>query len=40
MSFLASQVILHPVLSQSLKVWATTVGRDKVNAGLDTQMYF
>ncbi|KAF8581638.1 peroxisomal biogenesis factor 11 [Ramaria rubella] len=29
MSTMASQVILHPIVSQSLKVWATTLGRDK-----------
>jgi hypothetical protein len=25
------QVIMHPVVSKSLKIWATTLGRDKVN---------
>ncbi|KAG8833448.1 Peroxisomal membrane protein PMP27 [Serendipita sp. 411] len=25
----AGQVIMHPVLSKSLKIWATTLGRDK-----------
>jgi len=29
MASIASQIILHPVVSQSIKVWATTVGRDK-----------
>ncbi|KAF8506429.1 peroxisomal biogenesis factor 11 [Gautieria morchelliformis] len=29
MSSIASQVILHPIVSQSLKLWATTAGRDK-----------
>lgn len=24
------QVIMHPVVSKSLKIWATTLGRDKV----------
>ena len=30
MATVASQVILHPVVSQGLKVLSTTVGRDKV----------
>ena len=25
-----SQVVMHPVVSHSLKVWGTTLGRDKV----------
>jgi hypothetical protein len=25
------QVIMHPVVSKSLKIWATTLGRDKVS---------
>ncbi|KAJ3558037.1 hypothetical protein NM688_g1146 [Phlebia brevispora] len=29
MTSVAAQVVLHPVVSQSLKVWSTTVGRDK-----------
>jgi len=29
MSGIASQVILHPTASQTLKLWSTTVGRDK-----------
>ncbi|KAF8526421.1 peroxisomal biogenesis factor 11 [Gautieria morchelliformis] len=29
MSSIASQVVLHPIVSQSLKLWATTAGRDK-----------
>jgi hypothetical protein len=28
------QVIMHPVVSKSLKIWATTLGRDKVNPEL------
>lgn len=31
MAIIASQVVLHPVVSQSLKVGGTTLGRDKVN---------
>lgn len=31
MSTAASQIILHPTVSQSLKVLSTTVGRDKVS---------
>jgi len=34
MSTAASQLILHPVLSQSLKVLSTTLGRDKVYRGI------
>lgn len=30
MATVASQLILHPVVSQSLKILSTTVGRDKV----------
>lgn len=30
MATVASQVILHPVVSQGLKILSTTVGRDKV----------
>ena len=30
MATVASQVILHPVVSQSLKILSTTIGRDKV----------
>lgn len=30
MAAIASQVVLHPVVSQSLKMGHTTVGRDKV----------
>lgn len=29
MATVAQQVILHPAVSQSLKVWSTTLGRDK-----------
>ncbi|KAF8516143.1 peroxisomal biogenesis factor [Hysterangium stoloniferum] len=29
MASIASQIILHPVVSQSLKLWSTTIGRDK-----------
>jgi peroxin-11B len=29
MASVASQVILHPLVSRTLKVWSTTVGRDK-----------
>jgi peroxin-11B len=29
MASFASQLILHPLVSQTLKVWSTTVGRDK-----------
>ena len=31
MATVASQVILHPVMSQGLKILSTTVGRDKVS---------
>lgn len=31
MSGIASQVILHPTASQTLNLWSTTVGRDKVS---------
>ena len=30
MSTVAAQVVFHPVVSQSLKTWSTTLGRDKV----------
>lgn len=30
MADVASQVILHPLVSQSIKVLATTLGRDKI----------
>jgi len=29
-----SQVVMHPVVSHSLKVWGTTLGRDKVGPDL------
>ncbi|KAF9508283.1 hypothetical protein BS47DRAFT_1373705 [Hydnum rufescens UP504] len=29
MADLASQLVFHPILNRSLKLWATTVGRDK-----------
>ncbi|KAI0094615.1 peroxisomal biogenesis factor 11 [Irpex rosettiformis] len=29
MATIAQQVVFHPVVSESLKVWSTTVGRDK-----------
>lgn len=32
MATVAQQVILHPAVSQSLKVWSTTLGRDKVRS--------
>lgn len=31
---LASQVVFHPIVSQSLKLGATTLGRDKVYRGV------
>ncbi|KAI0757149.1 peroxisomal biogenesis factor 11 [Daedaleopsis nitida] len=34
MASVASQVVLHPVTSQSLKVLSTTLGRDKVYRGV------
>jgi len=34
MSTFASQLILHPVVSQTLKVWSTTLGRDKTYRAL------
>ncbi|KAF7789908.1 hypothetical protein EIP86_000856 [Pleurotus ostreatoroseus] len=30
MASVAAQLVFHPVVSQSLKVWSTTLGRDKV----------
>lgn len=33
MATVASQVILHPAVSHSLKILSTTVGRDKVRVG-------
>ena len=42
MSGIASQVILHPTASQTLKLWSTTVGRDKVSKLLlvaDTRLH-
>lgn len=38
MANVASQVILHPVVSQSVKVAATTVGRDKVSPASDNRL--
>ena len=32
MATVASQLILHPVVSQGVKILSTTVGRDKVRA--------
>ena len=29
-----SQVVMHPVVSHSLKVWGTTLGRDKVGRAI------
>jgi hypothetical protein len=29
-----SQVVMHPVVSHSLKVWGTTLGRDKVGTAI------
>ena len=29
-----SQVVMHPVVSHSLKVWGTTLGRDKVGPAI------
>ena len=34
MSNLASQLVLHPVVSRTLKLWATTAGRDKVKQAM------
>ena len=40
MATIASQVVLHPVVSQSLKVGGTTLGRDKViTSSLFHQLY-
>lgn len=30
MASIAQQVVFHPAVSQSLKLWSTTLGRDKV----------
>ena len=30
----SSQVVMHPVVSHSLKVWSTTLGRDKVGPAI------
>ena len=38
MATVASQLILHPVVSQGLKILSTTVGRDKVRVA-NTRVY-
>ena len=39
MATLASQVILHPLVSQALKFGSTTTGRDKASAAGDIGPY-